>query len=112
VRSSSSDVAAAGRDLADRTKGSLTKIVCDEEENLPQALASVQRLFDEIIIVDSGSKHRAVGIAQSFGAKVFEFARADSFAAVRNSPDERSVPRSSSRVRCRPTVLSKLSRYA
>jgi glycosyltransferase involved in cell wall biosynthesis len=84
VRFSSSDVSAAVRDLADRAKVSLTMIVRDEEENLSQFFESVRGVFDEIIIVDTGSKDRTIEIAQSFGAMVFEFAWVDSFSAARN----------------------------
>jgi glycosyltransferase involved in cell wall biosynthesis len=84
VRFSSSDVSAAARDLGDRAKVSLTMIVRDEEMNWPNCLASVRGVFDEIIIVDTGSKDRTVEIAQSFGAKVFEFEWVDSFSAARN----------------------------
>jgi glycosyltransferase involved in cell wall biosynthesis len=44
----------------------------------------VRGVFDEIIIVDTGSTDRTVEIARSFGARVFEFAWVDSFSAARN----------------------------
>jgi glycosyltransferase involved in cell wall biosynthesis len=59
-------------------------IVRDEESNLPHCLESVRGVFDEIIVVDTGSKDRTIEIARSFGAKVFEFAWIDSFSAARN----------------------------
>jgi glycosyltransferase involved in cell wall biosynthesis len=43
-------------------------IAMNEEANLPRTLQSV-RWADEIIVVDSGSKDRTLGIAQSLGAK-------------------------------------------
>ena len=46
------------------TKVSLTMIVKDEEKNLPTCLASVRGLFDEIVVVDTGSKDRTREIAQ------------------------------------------------
>ena len=49
---------------AARGKVSLTMIVRDEETNLPQCLESVSGLFDEIIIVDTGSRDRTVEIAR------------------------------------------------
>jgi cellulose synthase/poly-beta-1,6-N-acetylglucosamine synthase-like glycosyltransferase len=52
---------------------SLTMIVKNEEENLPRCLASVEGIFDEIIIVDTGSTDRTKEIAREFGAKVFDF---------------------------------------
>ena len=67
-----------------RAKVSLTMIVRNEEDNLPHALESVREVFDEIVIVDTGSNDRTMEIARSFGAKVFEFAWIDDFAAARN----------------------------
>ena len=60
-------------------------IVRDEEHNLPRCLESVAGLFDEIVIVDTGSTDRTVEIARSFGARVFDFAWVDDFAAASNA---------------------------
>ena len=60
-------------------------IVRDEERNLPHCLESVHGLFDEIIVVDTGSRDRTVEIARSFGAQVFDFVWVDDFAAARNA---------------------------
>jgi hypothetical protein len=68
-----------------RPKVSLITIVRDEEENLPNCLRSVDGLFDEIVIVDAGSKGRTREIAQEFGARVFDFVWVDDFAAARNA---------------------------
>ena len=65
-------------------KVSLTMIVRDEENNLPHCLESVRGLFDEIVIVDTGSIDRTKEIAREFGAKVFDFVWIDDFAAARN----------------------------
>ncbi len=46
---------------------SLTMIVRDEEKNLPACLGSVRGLFDEIVVVDTGSKDRTREIAEEFG---------------------------------------------
>ena len=69
----------------DRARVSLTMIVRDEEENLSCCLASVRGLFDEIVVLDTGSKDRTVEVARSFGARVFDFVWVDDFAAARNA---------------------------
>jgi glycosyltransferase involved in cell wall biosynthesis len=65
-------------------KVSLTMIVRDEEKNISACLQSVAGLFDEIVVVDTGSTDRTREIAREFGAKVFDFAWVDDFAAARN----------------------------
>jgi len=64
---------------------SLTMIVKDEQENLPKCLASVVGLFDEIVVVDTGSTDRTREIAREFGARVFDFVWVNDFAAARNA---------------------------
>jgi glycosyltransferase involved in cell wall biosynthesis len=44
----------------------------------------VADLVDEIVVVDTGSTDRTRGIAQRFGARVFDFPWVDDFAAARN----------------------------
>ena len=63
---------------------SLTMIVRNEQDHLAKCLESVRGLFDEIIIVDTGSTDRTKEIAREFGAKVFDFVWIDDFAAARN----------------------------
>jgi tetratricopeptide (TPR) repeat protein len=63
---------------------SLTMIVKNEEQNLPACLASAADLFDEVIVVDTGSTDRTREVAAQFGARVFEFPWIDDFAAARN----------------------------
>jgi glycosyltransferase involved in cell wall biosynthesis len=48
-------------------------------------LGSVRGIFDEIVVVDTGSVDRTREIAREHGAKVFEFAWIDDFAAARNA---------------------------
>ena len=63
---------------------SLTVIARDEELNLPKCLESVRGLFDEIVVIDTGSHDRTAEIARSFGANVFDFSWIDDCAAARN----------------------------
>jgi tetratricopeptide (TPR) repeat protein len=42
-------------------------------------------IFDEIVVVDTGSTDRTIEIAESFGARVFDFVWVDDFAAARNA---------------------------
>src|SRR5208282_87296 len=46
-------------------------IAHNEEQDLPRALASLQGVSDEIVLVDSGSTDRTLEIARQFGARVF-----------------------------------------
>ncbi len=59
-------------------------IVRDEDANIFKFLSSVAGLFDEIVVVDTGSKDRTREIAREFGARVFDFVWVDDFAAARN----------------------------
>lgn len=45
-------------------------ITCNEERDLPQALASLQGLADEIVVVDSGSTDLTCELARRGGARV------------------------------------------
>ena len=69
-------------------------IVRDEEKNLPHCLESVRGIFDEIVVVDTGSTDRTVEIARSFGAKVFDFVWVDT-----------SRRRGTRRCRTRPAIM-------
>jgi tetratricopeptide (TPR) repeat protein len=59
-------------------------IVRNEEHHLPDCLRSVQNVFDEVVVVDTGSADRTRDVAQSFGARVFDFPWVDSFSVARN----------------------------
>jgi glycosyltransferase involved in cell wall biosynthesis len=47
-------------------------IAKNEEKNLPRLLRSLKGKFDEIILVDTGSKDKTVEIALKFGCKVYK----------------------------------------
>lgn len=63
---------------------SLCMIVRNEEATLPRCLDSVAGLFDEIIIVDTGSTDATKALSLRYTDKVFDFAWIDDFAAARN----------------------------
>lgn len=63
---------------------SLCMIVKNEEEVLSRCLDSVKDLFDEIIIVDTGSKDRTKEIAKKYTNKIYDFIWCDDFSKARN----------------------------
>jgi len=70
---------------------SLCMIVKDEEKLLEQCLSSVKDLFDEIIIVDTGSKDKTKEIAKKFTDNIFDFEWKNDFAAARNFSIEKAA---------------------
>lgn len=74
--------------LAPRVLGKMTTslmmITKNEEENIAACLASVAGIFDDVVVMDTGSQDRTVEIAEALGARVFHFPWVDSFAAARN----------------------------
>jgi len=63
---------------------SLCMIVKNEEEVLARCLASAQGLWDELIIIDTGSTDRTKEIAAQFTPHMHDFTWIDHFAAARN----------------------------
>jgi glycosyltransferase involved in cell wall biosynthesis len=59
-------------------------IVRDEQHNLEACLSPVADLFDEIIIIDTGSRDRTIEIARRFTSHVHHFLWCDDFSAARN----------------------------
>lgn len=59
-------------------------IVKDEESVLERCLNSVSGLFDQIVIVDTGSTDKSKDIAGGFTSHVYDFPWEDNFAAARN----------------------------
>lgn len=63
-------------------------IVRDEEKTLAATLASVQKIADQIVVVDTGSTDRSARIAREFGAMIIDADWEDSFSAARNQAME------------------------
>jgi tetratricopeptide (TPR) repeat protein len=88
------------------------------EETLPQALASVRGVANQVVVVDTGSTDRTATLAAELGAEVGPFAWDDDFAAAQNAalaqvrgewvlwlnPDEELLPES------RPLLAACLTR--
>ena len=70
--------------MTDQPTLSLVMIVRDEETMLPGLLESAGDLFDEMVIVDTGSEDKTIELAEQAGAKVIQTTWADDFAAARN----------------------------
>ncbi|HEU5397110.1 MAG TPA: glycosyltransferase, partial [Verrucomicrobiae bacterium] len=70
---------------------SVCLIVKNEEKFLPQCLASIKPVADQIVVVDTGSTDRTVAIAKEQGAEVHSFAWCDDFAAARNAALEHAT---------------------
>jgi glycosyltransferase involved in cell wall biosynthesis len=70
---------------------SLCMIVRDEAHQLDECLAPVAELFDEIVIVDTGSRDETRRIARRFTPHVHDFAWRDDFAAARNESLRRAT---------------------
>jgi tetratricopeptide (TPR) repeat protein len=69
---------------ARKARVSLCMIVRNEAHNLADCLTTVAHLFDEIVIVDTGSDDETKEIARQFTAHVHDFPWCDDFAAARN----------------------------
>ena len=70
---------------------SLCMIVKNEEEVLGRCLDSVKDIFDEIIIVDTGSSDRTKEIAVGYTNKIYDFEWIEDFSAARNYSFEKAT---------------------
>lgn len=62
----------------------LHMIARNSEETLAQTLECVKGVFEQIIVVDTGSEDSTIEVAKSYGAEVYEFPWIDDFSAARN----------------------------
>jgi len=63
---------------------SLVALVRDEADDLRRLLHWHRELYDEAIVVDTGSADNSVAVAAKMGAQVHQFAWQDDFSAARN----------------------------
>jgi tetratricopeptide (TPR) repeat protein len=63
---------------------SLCMIVRNEGHQLADCLSPVAELFDEIVVVDTGSRDDTREVARRFTTRVFDFPWCDDFSAARN----------------------------
>lgn len=63
---------------------SLCMIVKNEENTLARCLKSTGNIFDEIIIVDTGSDDKTKEISKEFTDKIYDFVWCDDFSKARN----------------------------
>ncbi len=64
---------------------SLAVIVRDEAAALPRLLEGHRALYDEAVVVDTGSRDGSPAVAQRLGARVASFTWCDDFSAARNA---------------------------
>lgn len=64
---------------------SLCMMVRDEGALLPGCLQAAQGVWDELVVVDTGSTDDTLAVARRFGARVVPFTWCDDFAAGRNA---------------------------
>jgi glycosyltransferase involved in cell wall biosynthesis len=63
----------------------LAMIVKNGAKTLPDCLASVAGVLDQILIADTGSTDGTPKLARTLGAEVFDFSWQDDFAQARNA---------------------------
>ena len=71
--------------LASKKRLSVALIARDEEGTLPRTLASVEKIADEVVVLDTGSADHTLAAAVRFGARVVSFEWNEDFSAARNA---------------------------
>lgn len=66
-------------------------ITKNEESNIAACLNSVQRIADEMVVVDTGSSDNTIAIARQCGAIVYSFEWKNDFAAAKNFAIEQAI---------------------
>jgi hypothetical protein len=79
-----SDKVPPDRALPSAPSIALVMIARDEAASIAQCLCSVRGLVDEMIVLDTGSTDATMAIARDNGARVYQWAWQDDFAAARN----------------------------
>ena len=88
---------------------SLCMIVRDEEETIARCLETVEKIVDEIIVVDTGSVDRTKEIVEKYTSNIYDFQWIDDFAAARNFSFSKARSIVSSRL-CVSRVFSSATR--
>ena len=70
---------------ADKPDLTLCMIVRDERDMLPDLLASVAGLWDELVVADTGSRDETIALLEDAGARIIRHRWNDDFAAARNA---------------------------
>lgn len=73
-----------GNGAMDRPTISCAVIAKNEAHNIPIWYESIQGMFDEYILIDTGSLDGTREVAESLGIQVYDFTWIDDFAAARN----------------------------
>ncbi len=70
--------------VALKMRTSACYIVKNEEKNIGKSIASLQGMYDELIVVDTGSTDNTVNEAEKYGAQIYHFQWQNDFSKARN----------------------------